>query len=649
MAQPDRATVYSSTDLDLGRFAVELAPLRLHLADLVASEPDPGRLLRPTIYLISRAFWDALSEQAIASWIRRLRHPRLAVVVACPQHADLPSALIDPRLAAHWVGLPLAAPALRAAIHAALSAIRLRVQVEVTNDQLQQRSHELREVHQVGVALSAERDMLKLQQLVLRIAREMTRADAATLYLVEEDSEGRKALVFEVAQNDSVEIPAQRLTITLTTKSMAGFVAITGEVVRVDDAYQLPDGVEYTFNPTIDLRFGYRSRSVLVVPMRNHQNEVIGALQLINRKRRFSAKLPDEEAVEREVEPFSEENEQLLLSFAGQAAVAIENKKLVDDIEQLLAGFVRASVTAIEARDPATSGHSSRVARLTVGLARAATEVGWRDVRFSDRQLKEIEYAGLLHDFGKVGVRENVLVKAKKLYDWQLELIRNRFQYAAQLIENRHLRRRLDWVPAHGALGLDELEARLAGERAAELAELEENLAIILSANEPTVLEDDRFNALLDIAHRSILSPTGESHPLLLEAELHSLRVRRGTLDEQEIEEIRSHVNHSYNFLIQIPWTRDLKSVPGIAHAHHEKLDGTGYPRGLAGDAIPLQARMMTIADIFDALVAQDRPYKPALPLARALHILRDEAQRGSIDRDLLDLFIGREVYLARD
>ncbi len=269
----------------------------------------------------------------------------------------MPPALIDPRIAAQWVGVPLAAPALRAAIHGALAAIRLRVQVEVSNDQLQQRSHELREVHQVGVAISAERDMLKLQELVVRIAREMTRADAGTLYLVEEDSTGRKALVFEVAQNDSVDIPTQRLTITLTTKSMAGFVAITGEVVRVEDAYQLPDGVEYTFNPTIDLRFGYRSRSVLVVPMRNHQGDVIGALQLINRKRRFAVKLLDDAAVEREVEPFTEENEQLLLSFAGQAAVAIENKKLVDDIEQLLAGFVRASVTAIEARDPATSGH----------------------------------------------------------------------------------------------------------------------------------------------------------------------------------------------------------------------------------------------------------------------------------------------------
>jgi HD-GYP domain-containing protein (c-di-GMP phosphodiesterase class II) len=648
MAQPDRATVYSSADLDLGRFAGELAPLRLRVEELVAADLDQDRPSGPTVYVLSRAFWDALSDRMVTSWLRGLQHPRLAVVLACAQDADLPTALIDPRIAAHWVGLPLAAPALRAAIHGGLSAIRLRAQVEVANDQLRQRSHELREVHQVGVAISAERDMLKLQGLVVRIAREMTRADAGTLYLVEEDPSGRKALAFEVAQNDSVDMPTQRLTITLTTKSMAGFVATTGEVVRIADAYQLPAGVEYTFNPTIDRRFGYRSRSVLVVPMRNHQGDVIGVLQLINRKRRFAVKLLDDQTVEREVEPFTEENEQLLLSFAGQAAVAIENKKLVDDIEQLLAGFVRASVTAIEARDPATSGHSDRVARLTVGLARAATEVGWRDVRFTDRQLKEIEYAGLLHDFGKVGVRENVLVKAKKLYDWQLELIRNRFQYAAQLVENRHLRRQLDWVMTHGVSDLGEMDPALCAERETELAELAGGLEVVLSANEPTVLEDDRFNALLDLAQRMILSPSGEPRPLLLASELHSLRVRRGTLDEEEIEEIRSHVNHSFNFLIQIPWTRDLQAVPGIAAAHHEKLDGTGYPRRLAGEAIPIQARMMTIADIFDALVAQDRPYKPALPLTRALDILRDEAQRGSIDRDLLDLFIAREVYLAR-
>jgi HD-GYP domain-containing protein (c-di-GMP phosphodiesterase class II) len=648
MAQPDRATVYSSADLDLGRFVGELAPLRLRVEELVAADLDQDRPSGPTVYVLSRAFWDALSDRMAASWLRGLQQPRLAVVLACAQDADLPTALIDPRIAAQWVGLPLAAPALRAAIHGGLSAIRLRAQVEVANDQLRQRSHELREVHQVGVAISAERDMLKLQGLVVRIAREMTRADAGTLYLVEEDPSGRKALAFEVAQNDSVDMPTQRLTITLTTKSMAGFVATTGEVVRIADAYQLPAGVEYTFNPTIDRRFGYRSRSVLVVPMRNHQGDVIGVLQLINRKRRFAVKLLDDETVEREVEPFTEENEQLLLSFAGQAAVAIENKKLVDDIEQLLAGFVRASVTAIEARDPATSGHSDRVARLTVGLARAATEVGWRDVRFTDRQLKEIEYAGLLHDFGKVGVRENVLVKAKKLYDWQLELIRNRFQYAAQLVENRHLRRQLDWMMTHGVSDLGEVDPSLMSERDAELSELAGGLEVVLNANEPTVLEDDRFNALLDLAQRMILSPSGEPRPLLLASELHSLRVRRGTLDEEEIEEIRSHVNHSFNFLIQIPWTRDLQAVPGIAAAHHEKLDGTGYPRRLAGAAIPIQARMMTIADIFDALVAQDRPYKPALPLTRALDILRDEAQRGSIDRDLLDLFIAREVYLTR-
>jgi HD-GYP domain-containing protein (c-di-GMP phosphodiesterase class II) len=645
----DRVTISSSPDLDLGRFIDILSPLGMRIGVPIPPELDAALPADPIVYVLSRTFWESLSAPQAAAWLCRLRLPRIGTVLACTDDEDLSLAHLEPSIAAQWVSLPLGGAALRGALRGALAAIRLKVLLEMADDQIEQRSHELRQVHQVGAALSAERDMTALQHLVVRIARQMTRADAATLYLVREDAAGRKILVFEIAQNDSVAMPARRPAILLTSESMAGFVASTGEVVRVADAYHLPDTAAYTFNPDIDRGFGYRSRSMLVVPMRNHTGEVIGVLQLINRKRHFSTRLLDDEAVEREVEPFSEENEQLLLSFASQAAVAIENKKLVDDIEQLLAGFVRASVTAIEARDPATSGHSARVARLTVGLARAVNDVGRHDMHFTAHQLKEIEYAGLLHDFGKVGVREHVLVKAKKLYDWQLELIRNRFQYAALLVENRYLQRQLACINMHGAVGLRDAEARLVEERDAALAALAHGLTIVTDANEPTVLEDDRFQALFGVAERVIVTPTGEEQPLLLEAELHSLRVRRGTLDDGEIEEIRSHVNHSFNFLMQIPWTRDLRAVPGIAAAHHEKLDGTGYPRQLSGEAIPVQARMMTIADIFDALVAQDRPYKPAVPIQRACAILQDEARRGAIDQDLLDLFVAREVYRAAD
>ncbi|HVC83529.1 MAG TPA: HD domain-containing phosphohydrolase [Chloroflexota bacterium] len=650
MARGNRSLVlYYTPDVNMLPFAARLAALSAISVPLAAMIPVIERLAGATIYLVSFRYWTSCAPESVARWIAHLQDPDIAILVVGRPGNQLPLALQDEELSAQLLEMPVSVDTLTAGIHGALTAMRFRLRLSAMRDQLERRSRELREVHQVGVALTAERDMSALQDFVVRTAREMTGADAATLYLVDDDGTGRQTLVFHVTQNDSVDVPYERLTIPMSVQSMAGFVAITGQVLRLDDAYALPEGAEYTFNPAVDRRFGYRSRSMLIVPMRNHRGQVIGVMQLINRKRRFSVKLADPATVELEVEPFSEENEQLVLSFASQAAVAIENNQLLADIERMLAGFVRASVTAIEARDPATSGHSERVARLTVGLARAVNEVGWRSLRFGAQQLKEIEYAGLLHDFGKVGVRESVLVKAKKLYDWQLDAIRNRFRLAMQVAEARSLRRQLEDALAAGPEAYPRQAARRQEDQRVEEAALDHALRVILAANEPTVLDEDRSRALLEVAGRIVTLPSGESMPLLLDGELRSLLVRRGTLDDEELAEIRSHVVHSFNFLIQIPWTHDLREIPRIAAAHHEKLDGTGYPYHLSGDDIPVQARMMTIADIFDALAAQDRPYKPAIPVPRALAILRDDAARGGIDADLLELFIAREVYRVID
>lgn len=497
--------------------------------------------------------------------------------------------------------------------------------------------------------------MARLQKLILRTSRELTGADAGTLYLVEEDDQRHKVLAFHVTQNDSnalMDAPRQDTVMPLTTHSVAGFVASTGQVLRLDDVYRLPAGVEYNFSPRFDEQFGYRSRSMLVVPMRNRYGEAVGVIQLINRKRNFAVLLSDSEAVDREVLPFTKEHEELLESFASQAGVALENKLLLDNVQALFAGFVRASVTAIETRDPATSGHSDRVARLTVGLARTVHEVQvgqWRDVRFSPEQIKEIEYAGLLHDFGKVGVREHVLVKAKKLYDWKLEAIRTRFLFAQQSVAHQYTRLKLRALLEEGRDAYPAREQALDALCRQEMSDLDAALDVVLAANEPTVLDEDRFQSLLQVAAQRVRMPNGAELPLLDDAELKSLTIRRGSLDDQEREEIQSHVTHSFNFLIQIPWTRELQGVPTIVYAHHEKLNGAGYPRKLRAADIPIQARMMTIADIFDALAARDRPYKAAVPVPRALDILGFEAKDGMIDADLLDLFINREVYRLLD
>ena len=328
--------------------------------------------------------------------------------------------------------------------------------------------------------------------------------------------------------------------------------------------------------------------------------------------------------------------------------MAIDNGRLYQDIERLFEGFVTAAVTAIESRDPATSGHSGRVASMTVELARAVDGLGggpYRDVKFTREQLRELRYAGLLHDFGKVGVREQVLVKEKKLYPHDLELIRHRFAYLDQRAELAFERARVELLLEGGRAAHDAGLARLQCERRRGQEELARFMDTIVQANEPTVLAEGSFEALESIGRRTFVDFDGRLRPLLEDHELQFLMIRRGNLDERERREIESHVTHTYRFLEQIPWTRELRAIPRIAYAHHEKLNGHGYPNRVIGVEIPVQARIMTIADIYDALTATDRPYKRAVPRDHALDMLAMEAKEGTIDAALLETFIGARVF----
>jgi len=288
------------------------------------------------------------------------------------------------------------------------------------------------------------------------------------------------------------------------------------------------------------------------------------------------------------------------------------------------------------------------VAKLTVGLAEAVDRAGegpYRDVQFSREQLRELRYAGLLHDFGKVGVREEVLTKAKKLYPEDLELIRHRFAYMMQAAEVDFERGRAEFLLTHGRDDYDKALAHLARTREATRDELCRFLDAIAKANEPTVLPEGSFETLRDISRRTYIDFEGRERRVLRDEELQFLMIRRGSLDENERREIESHVTHTYRFLEQIPWTPELKGIPEIALGHHEMLNGRGYPRAVSGDAIPVQTRMMTISDIFDALTAGDRPYKRAVPWQRALDILRMEATEGMLDQHLLKSFIDARIF----
>jgi len=525
-----------------------------------------------------------------------------------------------------------------------------KCRADALEKQLTDRTHQLRQVSEVGVALSTVRDHSVLLTMILGKARELSRADAGSLYLLDEE-EGQRVLRWKLAQNDSLDVDFEERVLPITKKSLAGYVAMTGETLVIDDAYDLPPEAEYSINTSFDEKFGYLTRSILVFPMTNHVGDIIGVLQLINRKRAGTHAKLTAATVPDEVVPFDQETVDVMRSLAGQAAVAVENNILYESIERLFEGFVTAAVTAIEQRDPTTSGHSFRVADLTVEMARVMERVDtgqYRDVHFTLDQIREIRYASLLHDFGKVGVREQVLVKEKKLYPLQLETIRARFEFVMKAVENSANKRKLDYLLEHardGRAGYEEFAARVDRETAEEMQRLQKDFAFVAQSNEPTVLPEGEFQYLQQLSQREFEDLRGERRLMLNAEEVRILSIRKGNLDATERGEIESHVTHTYNFLQKIPWTRDLIGVPNIAYAHHEKLNGRGYPRKLAAADIPLQSRMMTVSDIYDALTANDRPYKRAISTERAIDILRMEVNDGFLDPSIVDLFVEAKVY----
>jgi len=552
-----------------------------------------------------------------------------------------------------YLGMPLDRDKLLHSLNRAFSYVDQRWKIAQLEGERFRLKKELNDLNQIGIALSAERDLDSLLELILRKSREITAADAGSLYLVEDHGGHNgepKWLRFKLAQNDS--LPAtdtlEESLIAINQESIAGYVALTGEMINLPDVYHLPGGFPFSFNPSFDQLTGYRTKSMLVVPMVDHRKEIIGVLQLINRKPSPDVRLNTPASFEQKVIPFDQRCEELVRSLASQAAIAIENASLYQDIQRLFEGFVRAAVIAIESRDPVTKGHSERVASLSVSLARqvdAADTGKFKRVKFSSTELKELYYAALLHDFGKVGVREQVLLKANKLTENNLELIRTRFAYIEKWLELEYCQRKLTWLLSHpqGDPGpvFSHYDREFRGQR--EL--LHQYLALIEEANSPSLLEEEKMKLLSQLAHKKYRDISGEERPYLTPDEVTNLRIRKGCLNEQERKEIESHVTHSYQFLCKIPWTKELQGIPLIAHAHHEWLNGRGYPNRLRDGQIPLQAQIITICDIFDALTAADRPYKKAVPLERALDILVEEAEKEHLDGELVRIFIDNRVY----
>ncbi len=557
--------------------------------------------------------------------------------------------------------LPRKAPPslVRKTVDAAIANIELTQRERDARTELARAEREMEELNRIGIALSQTLEVGALLNMILTKAREITGADAGSLYLVEETrpdvlsaGQGDRRLRFKLTQNDSVQFPFAEIELPLQENSLAGYTALHGEVINLADARRIRRDRPYHFNPHFDEETGYRTRSMLTLPMKNGRSEVIGVLQLINCKIHPEARLTSAEIVAREVRPFSDRAVRLALSLASQAAVAYENGRLYQDIEKLFEGFVQASVKAIEQRDPTTSGHSLRVSHMTVGLAEIVDRVGtgaYASIHFSSEQMKEIRYAALLHDFGKVGVREDVLVKAKKLYPMQIDLIAHRFDYLYMEQEARMEREKvrilleMDRPDALARIASLEEEYRL------RRVQMESGFEAIVQANEPTVLPEGEFDRLFEIARQTYHDPRGVERPMLTAEEIRYLSIPKGSLSPDERAQIESHVIHSFNFLLQIPWTKQIREIPRIVRAHHEKLNGTGYPYQLRSTEIPLQAKIMTICDIFDALSASDRPYKKAVASDRALNILEMSVKDKELDPELYRLFLEAKIFHLAD
>jgi len=619
-------------------------------------------------------------ESLLLRFYDEIRKPSCRLIAIADQRFH------DPRLdALVYAYLPAKTPneLLERTVDNALDHIHLIHVREQINERLRGVTREIQELNKIGAALSAEHHLDSLLELILTKSRHITNADAGSLYLVESEQEERrpqphhpllpanadgtsglpaaalmkeedeeelkhKRLRFKLAQNDSIAIPFRESTMEINHQSIAGYVASTGEIVNIEDAYHITPEVPYSINRKFDEDSGYRTKSILAVPLRDQKDHIVGVLQLINAKRDGKARIDSLTAVNEQVVSFNGRQQDIVASLGSQAAVAVENSRLYESIQRLFEGFVRASVIAIEARDPTTSGHSFRVANLTVALAEAVQRVEagpYANLRFTREEMREIRYASLLHDFGKVGVREEVLVKAKKLYPAQLDLVKQRFEFVKRSMQAEKLQQRLDYVLEKGR---DEYMAKLGvfdEELKQQIEEVDRYFLVVLKSDEPTVLPEGSFEKLLDIAVRHYRDFEGEERPLLTPDEVRLLSIRKGSLDENERLQIESHVVHTFNFLQQIPWTSEIRNIPEIARGHHEKLNGLGYPYKLSAPEIPVQTRMMTISDIFDALSASDRPYKKSVDLERALQILGYAVKDGELDASLFQIFLDAKVY----
>jgi len=564
--------------------------------------------------------------------------------------------------------------------------------------------HRLKELNEIGIALSQQRNLNSLLETILIAAKRITHADAGTLYLLDQE---KQELRFEILRNDSLKIamggtsgvPISFFPVRLFDENgnpnnamVVSHAALSGETVNIPDAYQA-QGFDFSGTKGFDAKTGYHSKSFLTVPMRNHENDVIGVLQLINAQDQESGLIV----------PFSADDQQLLESLASQAAIALTNRHLIIQLEELFEAFIQLINTAIDDKSPYTGGHCARVPVLTMMLAEAVnrtTEGPLKDFMMTEKDRHELKMAGLLHDCGKVTTPVHVVDKATKLqtiFDC-IHLVDTRFEVLKRDAEIEMLRalscsplpqtpdettshstrpskddvqvagypglpnppipplsggsksgEEVSFPPDKGGLrggGVFDEKATLA-EYTARICQLDEDREFLRLCNiGGEAMSEEAQQRVHQIASYQWRDTEGKVRNFLSDIEVESLTIRSGTLTAAEREIINHHIVVTIKMLESLPWPRHLKKVPEYAGGHHERMDGKGYPRGLTREQMSVQARVMGVADIFEALTAKDRPYKKGKTLTESLTILGKFKLGGHIDPDLFDVFIREKVYL---
>jgi len=503
----------------------------------------------------------------------------------------------------------------------------------------------IKRLNEIGIALSTERDTNKLFELILEEAKNITNADGRTLYMV--DKKGN--LKFEIMRNDSmntvmggtsgVKIPFPAVPKYFddgepNLSNVSAYAAITGETINIEDAYE-EKGYDFSGAKAYDKSSGYRSKSFLTMPLKNHENEIIGVMQLINATDKDTG----------EVMPFTAEVQEQVESIASQGAVALTNKRLVEELKTLFESFIKLIATAIDKKSPYTGGHCERVPLITMMLADAVEKVDYgkyKDFKMTDDERYELYIAGWLHDCGKVATPPHVVDKGTKLETItdRIDTVKTRFEILRRDAEIDFLKKKLDLNgSANGEI--QTLEKELA-EKLEQLNKDEEFIEKCNVGGE--FMAKELQDRVIEIANYDF-KQRGEKAPFLTENEVSNLNIPKGTLLPEEREIINDHIVITLDMLEQLPYPKHLKNVPEFAGGHHEKLDGTGYPKGLKDDQMSVQAKMMAIADIYEALTAADRPYKDGKKLSMAMRIMGFMKKDYHIDKELFEIFVKEGVY----